>query len=201
MCMRQSEAVQLASSSARPCARLKINFEKYIVLAARTAWLCLYACRPTAKTYAVAEQGLSCSPPLGDVSNHRDYMCLIDHRQETGGADAKMTCIWLPCPAPLSLRRGYDPLVDGHAVPIHLPLLPSIMLVSISYHRRLFGRCDACFNNNVGGLRATYVWCDLRYACTSLPRQNPMPFSIETASPPPRLSLQSTSHINRVIHM
>ena len=29
----------------------------------------------------------------------------------------------------------------------------------------------------------------------------PMPFSIETASPPPRLSLQSTSHINRVIHM
>ena len=143
--MRQSETVQLASSSARPCARLKINFEKYIVLAARTAWLCLYACRPTAKTYmyAVAEQGLSRSPPLGDVSNHRDYMCLIDHRQETGGADAKMTCIWLPCPAPLSLRRGYDPLVDGHAVPIHLPLLPSIMLVSISYHRRLFGRCDA----------------------------------------------------------
>jgi len=75
--MRQSEAVQLASSSARPCARLKINFEKYIVLAARTAWLCLYACRPTAKTYAVAEQGLSCSPPLGDVSNHRDYMTCV----------------------------------------------------------------------------------------------------------------------------
>ena len=136
--MRQSEAVQLAFVIS---ARLKINFEKYIVLTARTAWLCLYACRPTAVglPWYCRRRARSLSPS-SFVSNHRD----VSDRSSsgTGGADAKMTCIWLPCPAPLSLRRGYDPLVDGHAVPIHLPLLPSIMLVSISYHRRLFGRCN-----------------------------------------------------------
>ena len=100
----------------------------------------------------------------------------------TGEADAKMTCIWLPCPAPLSLRRGYDPLVDGHAVPIHLPLLPSIMLVSISYHRRLFGRCDAVLIMLAvaGNLRLVRPSVCMHF--TAAPK--PMPFSIEAASHP-----------------
>ena len=56
-------------------------------------------------------------------------------------------------------------MVDGLAVPMHLPLLPFIMLVSISCRRRLFGCLadDALSRWLVGGC-AIYDWCDLRYA-------------------------------------